>query len=183
MAHLSYRFASMNAGKSTQLLQVGHNYEERGMTVEVFTSALDNRSGLGFVGSRLGIKRAARTFDRETVFGMNLLGRPGCVLVDEAQFLATAQVEQLHQYAHQANVPVIAFGLRTDFRGKPFEGSSALLALADELSEICGVCECGRKATMNIRIEADGSRVRDGSQIEIGGESRYRSVCGGCFYL
>lgn len=182
-AKLFYRYAAMNAGKSTQLLQVAHNYEERGMVVELFTAALDDRSGVGKVASRLGVGRQARTYDCETVFTAELLGKPGCVLVDEAQFLTVEQVEQLHRYAHVDGVPVMAFGLRTDFQGKAFAGAGALLALSDSIEEVRTICECGKKATMNIRLAPDGSRVREGEQIEIGGNARYRSVCGTCFYL
>ena len=181
---LYYRWAAMNAGKSTQLLQVAHNYAERGMGVTIYTSGLDTRSGLGKVGSRLGVSRDAMTFDAATVFCKELVGADSrCVLVDEAQFLKDAQVRQLHRLAHTEGVPVIAYGLRTDFRGVPFEGSSALLAIADDLEELKTICTCGRKATLNIRIDAEGRRVRDGEQVSIGGNDSYRSVCGRCFYL
>lgn len=183
MSKLFLRYAAMNAGKSTQLLQVAHNYDERGMAVRLFTAGLDDRAGVGCIGSRLGVTRQAEVFSASTVFDQSALGTPACVLVDEAQFLTEAQVRQLHRYAHGQRVPVICYSLRTDFQGDTFAGSAALLALADNLEEIKTICHCGRKATMNIRVGADGNRVREGDQIEIGGNARYRSVCGRCFYL
>jgi len=182
VSKLFLRYAAMNAGKSTQLLQVAHNYDERGMAVVLYTARLDDRVGVGCVGSRLGVTRPAQTYTAHTVFDVDTLGTPACVLVDEAQFLTEAQVRQLHRYAHEQRVPVICYSLRTDFRGNTFAGSAALLALADNLEEIKTICHCGRKATMNIRVGADGSRLRDGEQIEIGGNVRYQSVCGRCFY-
>lgn len=183
MSHFHVRHAAMNAGKSTQLIQVAFNYEEQGSEVVLFTAAVDDRAGVGKIASRLGVSRDARVFDRETVFGVELLGRPACVLVDEAQFLSDAQVRQLHRYAHVCGVPVICYALRTDFTGRPFEGSTALMTLADTLEEIKTICACKRKATMNVRVNAKGERVQDGPQIEIGGNARYRAVCGRCFYL
>ena len=182
MSKLFLRYAVMNAGKSTQLLQVAHNYDERGMKVVLYTARLDDRAGVGLIASRLGVTRPAQTYTARTVFDAATLGTPACVLVDEGQFLTEAQVRQLHRFAHEQRVPVICYGLRTDFQGNTFPGSAALLALADNLEEIKTICHCGRKATMNIRVNADGSRVREGDQIEIGGSVRYQSVCGRCFY-
>lgn len=177
----------MNAGKSTALLQAAHNYEERGLRVLLFTAAHDGRVGTGRIGSRLGIGRSAATFGTDTQFSMAhleaLAGAPvACVLIDEAQFLSQAQVRQLHRMAHVDHVPVICWGLRSDFRGEAFEGSAALLTLADGVEEMRSICACARKATMNIRIDAEGRRVQEGAQVEIGGNERYRAVCPACFY-
>lgn len=182
MSELHLRYGAMAAGKSVQLLRTALEYEADGGTVQVFTAAIDDRAGHGVVASRLGTSRPGRVYDNNTVFGAYLLGHPSCVLVDEAQFLLERHVRELHRYAHIEHVPVICFGLRTDFRGMLFEGSAALLALADSIQEIASTCACGRKATMNTRINSDGVRERDGAQVEIGGSSRYRGVCGGCFY-
>jgi thymidine kinase len=183
VAKLFFRYAAMNAGKSTALLQVAHNYEERGMRVALFTAALDDRSGAGVIASRLGLQRAAATFGPSTVFERaHLAPDLACLLIDEAQFLTAAQVRQLHRLAHFDRLPVICFGLRSDFRGEPFEGSAMLLTLADDLEEMKTICACGRKASMNMRIDAEGRRVREGVQIEIGGNERYRAVCPSCPY-
>ena len=177
----------MNAGKSTALLQVAHNYEERGMRVRLFTAAHDDRSGLGIVGSRLGLQRPVETFGPDTVFdaaGLNEGEGPrlACVLIDEAQFLTPAQVRQLHRLAHTARLPVICYGLRSDFRGEAFPGAAALLTLADDLEEMKTICACGRKASLNMRIDDRGRRVDEGEQVVIGGNERYRAVCPSCFY-
>jgi thymidine kinase len=177
----------MNAGKSTALLQAAHNYEERGMRVQLFTAAHDDRSGVGVIGSRLGISRSAATFGPETAFiaaHLQADGEPAlaCLLIDEAQFLTRQQVRQLHRLAHEDDLPVLCWGLRSDFRGEAFEGSAALLTLADEVEEMRSICACARKATMNIRIDALGRRVQEGAQVEIGGNERYRAVCPACFY-
>lgn len=177
----------MNAGKSTALLQVAHNYEERGLRVLLFTAAHDHRAGPGRIASRLGLARAATTFGADTAFSAELLqalagGPVACVLVDEAQFLSELQVRQLHRMAHLHQIPVICWGLRSDFRGEAFAGSAALLTLADDVEEMKSICACARKATMNIRIDAQGRRVQDGAQVEIGGNERYRAVCPACFY-
>lgn len=171
----------MNAGKSTALLQVAHNYEEQGQEVKLYTAAIDDRYGVGLVTSRLGPQRQVDTFDTTTDF---LAGTPsvGCVLVDEAQFLTPAQVQQLHQVAQVRGVPVICYGLRSDFRGEPFPGSAYLLALADDIEEIKNICTCGKKATMNIRVDAEGRRIKEGEQVSIGGNESYRQACGRCFY-
>ncbi len=187
MSKLYFRYAAMNAGKSTALLQVAHNYEERGMAVLLFTAAHDDRAGVGRIGSRLGLVRPAATFGPDTEFArlhlQALAGGPvACVLIDEAQFLTPQQVRQLHRMAHVDDVPVICWGLRSDFRGEAFAGSAALLTLADDVEEMRSICACGRKATMNLRIDAQGRRVQDGEQVVIGGNERYRAVCPACFY-
>jgi thymidine kinase len=171
----------MNAGKSTALLQVAHNYEEQGQKVQLYTAAIDNRYGVGLITSRLGPQRQVDLFDAQTDF---LAGAPqvACILVDEAQFLTTLQVQQLHQVAQVRGIPVICYGLRSDFRGEPFPGSAYLLALADDIEEIKNICSCGKKATMNIRVDADGQRLREGEQVSIGGNESYRQACGRCFY-
>ena len=192
MSKLYFRYAAMNAGKSTALLQAAYNYEERGMRVRLFTAALDNRTGLGVVASRLGLKRQVETFGPETVFdaiwledGGSEAGRHGpvaCLLIDEAQFLTHEQVRQLHRLAHQHRVPVLCYGLRSDFRGDAFPGAAALLTLADTLEEMKTICACARKASMNLRVDAQGRRVKEGEQVFIGGNESYRAVCPNCFY-
>jgi len=180
---LYFRYAAMNAGKSTALLQVAYNYEERGMRVRLFTAAHDERAGRGRIGSRLGLARVADTFGPATVFERAGLDADlACVLIDEAQFLTPAQVRQLHRLAHAGALPVICYGLRSDFRGEAFPGSAMLLTLADDVEEMKTICACARKATMNIRIDAQGRRVQQGEQVEIGGNERYRAVCPACFY-
>ena len=184
MAKLFFRYSAMNAGKSTSLLQIAYNYEEQGQSVQLFTAGIDNRSGQGSIASRLGIQRQASMFDAHTDF-MTLLAPPSklaCVLIDESQFLTPAQVRQLHQIAHTRDIPIICFGLRSDFQGNPFPGAAHLLTLADDIEEIKTICACGRKATMNIRIDAQGKRVREGEQVEIGGNERYQQACARCFY-
>jgi thymidine kinase len=183
MAKLHFRYAAMNAGKSTALLQAAHNYEERGMRVALFTAAHDSRSGHGLIGSRLGLTRAAATFGPTTVFERAALGdEVRCLLIDEAQFLSPEQVVQLHRMAHVDGLPVLCYGLRGDFRGEPFPGSAKLLTLADELEEMKTICACGRKASMNMRIDGEGRRVLHGEQVLIGGNDRYRAVCPSCYY-
>ena len=183
MSKLYFRYAAMNAGKSTALLQAAHNYEERGMRVALFTAAHDDRSGSGIIGSRLGLQRRVETFGPETVFERSCLPPDlACVLVDEAQFLTPQQVRQLHRMAHRDHLPIICFGLRSDFRGDGFPGALTLLTLADDLEEMKTICACARKASMNMRIDARGQRVLEGEQVEIGGNDRYRAVCPSCFY-
>lgn len=184
MAKLYFRFAAMNAGKSTALLQVAHNYGERGQTVDLYTAALDNRDGGGVISSRLGVRREAMTFDATTDFDALYRDRPlpSCMLIDEAQFLTEAQVIQLHRLAHTTPTPVICYGLRSDFIGNAFPGARALLTLADDLEEMKTICRCGRKATMNVRLDAEGHRVTQGDQVEIGGNDRYEAVCARRFY-
>jgi thymidine kinase len=183
MSKLYFRYAAMNAGKSTALLQAAHNYEERGMRVALFTAGHDDRAGSGVIGSRLGLHRTAATFGPDTVFERAALGPElACVLIDEAQFLNPQQVRQLHRMAHRNHVPVICFGLRSDFRGDGFPGAIALLTLADDLEEMKTICACGRKASMNMRLDSQGRRVLEGEQVVIGGNERYRAVCPSCFY-
>tara|TARA_B100001094_G_scaffold312868_1_gene350019 strand:- start:345 stop:920 length:576 start_codon:yes stop_codon:yes gene_type:complete len=181
MAKLYFNYSSMNAGKSTMLLQSNHNYLERGMKPQIYTSDLDNRYGSGEIVSRIGLKAKSNTFNTKTDIYKDILNKNDdsvdCVLVDEAQFLTESQVEQLGRIVDELNIPVLAFGIRTDFQGKLFEGSKFLLAWADNLKEIKTVCHCGRKATMVLRVDDEGNIMADGSQIEIGGEERYVSVC------
>jgi thymidine kinase len=183
LSKLFFRYAAMNAGKSTALLQIAHNYEERGMRVRLFTAAHDSRAGAGVIGSRLGLQRQTETFGPQTEFDAAYLG-PGlaCVLIDEAQFLTPAQVRQLHRLAHAHRLPVICCGLRSDFRGEGFPGAIALLTLADDLEEMKTICACARKASMNMRIDSQGRRVKEGEQVVIGGNESYRAVCPSCFY-
>lgn len=185
MAKLYFRFAAMNAGKSTALLQIAHNYEERGQTVDLYTAAVDDRYGVGLITSRLGVDRDATVFREDTDFEAIYRRRkkPSCLLLDEAQFLSEEQVVGLHRLAHTQGVPVICYGLRSDFQGQPFPGSKALLTLADDLEEMKTICRCGRKATMNVRLDANGARVTTGAQVEIGGNARYEAVCARRFYL
>ena len=184
MAKLYFRYAAMNAGKSTALLQVAHNYEERGHTVSLFTAAIDTRNGGGRIASRLGVTRDAEMFDTETEFSTLLRAKPlpSCVLIDEAQFLTEHQVMDLHRFAHTDKVPVICFGIRSDFQGQAFPGSRALLTLADDLEEMKTVCGCGRKASFNMRVDEQGRRVTRGAQVEVGGNERYEAVCPLRFY-
>lgn len=182
MAKLYFYYSAMNAGKTTTLLQSAYNYHERGMRTLILTPALDNRYGDGVVASRIGLKANARRFGG----GENLLtlveadiaahGALHCVFVDEAQFLAKSQVWQLSDVVDKLNIPVLAFGLRTDFRGELFEGSRYLLAWADNLEEIKTICHTGRKATMVVRVDERGRAVTEGPQVEIGGNDRYVSV-------
>lgn len=179
MAKLYFYYAAMNAGKSTTLLQAAFNYAERGMTTWLFTAAIDDRAGSGRISSRIGLDADATPFDGLTDLRRTVLDglKPDCVLVDEAQFLTRAQVLQLAALADEDGIPVLAYGLRTDFRGELFEGSAALLGLADNLVELKAICECGRKATMNLRVDARGKAVHDGAQTEIGGNDRYVALC------
>jgi thymidine kinase len=182
MAKLYFRYSAMNAGKSTAMLQVAHNYEEQGQKVRLFTAAIDSRYGVGKVTSRLGPQRDTEVFDDNTDFLLTIDEKIACLLVDEAQFLSKEQVKQLHQLAQVRGIPVITYGLRSDFRGEPFPGSAYLLALADDIEEIKNICSCGKKATMNIRVDENGKRIKEGEQISIGGNESYRQACGRCFY-
>ena len=181
MAKLYFYYASMNAGKSAMMLQADFNYRERGMRTLLFTAAVDDRFAPGTVTSRIGLGADAIAFDRDTDLAaiVQRAGEepPACVLVDEAQFLTADQVDQLATLCDVHGIPVLAYGLRTDFQGRLFEGSARLLAIADSLSEIKSVCECGRKATMNLRVDAQGNAVREGAQTEIGGNDRYVALC------
>ncbi len=182
MAKLYFNYSTMNAGKSTVLLQASHNYRERGMDTYLMTAAVDGRAGAGRIASRIGISEQADTFrPQDDVFAMiqrRLSANPvACVFVDEAQFLSEDQVWQLARVVDDLNVPVLAYGLRVDFQGKLFPGSAALLALADEMREVRTICECGRKATMVIRRDENGQAITEGAQVQIGGNETYVSLC------
>ena len=182
MAKMYFYYSSMNAGKSTNLLQSSYNYQERGMNTLVLAPAFDDRFGAGKVTSRIGIETEAQTFRDDTdlldvVTAANEERRVHCVLVDEAQFLTKDQVFQLSELTDKLNIPVLAYGLRTDFQGEPFEGSKYLLAWSDNLKELKAICDCGRKATMVLRMDEQGHAVTEGSQVEIGGNDRYVSMC------
>ena len=182
MAKLYFNYSSMNAGKSTMLLQANHNYIERGMKPRIYTSDLDNRFGEGEIVSRIGLKAKSNIFTSKTDIYKDVLNIHNnsivdCVLIDEAQFLTQNQVIQLGKVVDELDIPVLACGIRTEFQGHLFEGSKYLLAWADSLKEIKAVCHCGRKATMVLRLNAKGEVVSDGTQIEIGGEEKYVSVC------
>jgi len=181
MAKLYFYYSTMNAGKSTALLQASHNYGERGMRTLVYTAKLDDRAG-GKVASRIGISSEARHFAAERDLFEEIRaeltnGPLACVLIDEAQFLSAAHVRQLARVVDELNVPVLCYGLRTDFLGQLFEGSAQLLAWADNLVEIKTVCHCGKKATMVVRVRPDGRVETSGAQVEIGGNDRYVSLC------
>ncbi|WP_164658282.1 thymidine kinase [Tropicibacter sp. Alg240-R139] len=182
MAKLYFNYSTMNAGKSTVLLQASHNYRERGMDTYLMTAALDGRSGIGRIASRIGIAAEADVFGvTDDVFAMIKArlaqGKVACVFVDEAQFLSDAQVWQLARAVDDLKVPVLCYGLRVDFQGKLFPGSATLLALADEMREVRTICECGRKATMVIRQDENGKALLDGDQVQIGGNETYVSLC------
>ena len=182
MAKLYFYYASMNAGKSTVLLQASFNYRERGMHTMLFTAAIDDRAGQGVIASRIGLSAPADMFVPETdlfaaVASAHAVGTLNCVLVDEAQFLTKDQVWQLAHVADDLGIPVLCYGLRTDFLGNLFPGSQWLLAIADTLTELKAVCACGRKATMNLRIDGQGKPVASGQQTEIGGNDRYVALC------
>ena len=182
MAKLYFYYAAMNAGKSTTLLQADYNYRERGMETMLWTAAFDDRSGSGTIGSRIALSAPAHTYsdnvDLFAALSEELKRRDvHCVLVDEAQFLTQRHVLELCRIADELSIPVLCYGLRTDFQAKLFPGSAALLALADNLVELKAVCECGRKATMNLRVDQDGFAVARGEQTEIGGNDRYVALC------
>ena len=182
MAKLYFYYSAMNAGKTTTLLQSAHNYHERGMRTLILTPRLDDRAGVGMVASRIGLRARGLIFERSDdlqAIALSDIDRNGplhCVLVDEAQFLSKQQVWQLTEIVDRLKVPVLAYGLRTDFRGELFEGSQYLLAWADNLAEIKTICHTGRKATMVVRVDEHGRAVTDGPQVEIGGNERYVSV-------
>ncbi len=172
----------MNAGKSTNLLQADFNYRERGMETMLYTAAVHDRAGFGVIDSRIGVQASANTYDPSTNLRAEIeeeikTRRVHCILIDEAQFLTRGQVHQLASVCDDLNIPVLAYGLRTDFQANLFEGSGALLALADTLVELKAVCDCGRKATMNLRVDQQGRAVRSGAQTEIGGNDRYIALC------
>jgi thymidine kinase len=182
MAKLYFYYASMNAGKSTTLLQADFNYRERGMETMLYTAAIDDRAGKGIIASRIGLQIGARLYDRETDIRAEVeeeikKRELHCILLDEAQFLTRPQVVQLASICDDLDIPVLAYGLRTDFQANLFEGSAHLLALADTLVELKAVCDCGRKATMNLRVDEEGRAVAQGASIEIGGNDRYISLC------
>jgi thymidine kinase len=182
MAKLYFSYSTMNAGKSTVLLQASHNYGERGMKTMLFTAELDNRSKVGNISSRIGLSEKASTFNNDDNLFSSVEERLStdkisCVFVDEAQFLTEKQVWELSDVVEILNIPVMCFGLRTDFQGKLFEGSSSLLAIADELKEIKTICHCGKKANMVVRVDSNGKVLKEGAQIEIGGNEKYISLC------
>ena len=182
MAKLYFQYSTMNAGKSTLLLQASHNYQERGMETYLITARFDKRAGDGKIGSRIGISSDGDTFDNQENMFQKIESRLekgpcSCVFIDEAQFLTEEQVWQLARVVDDLNVPVMCYGLRVDFQGKLFPGSAALLAIADEMREIRTICYCGKKATMVIRQDENGNVIRDGAQIQIGGNETYISLC------
>lgn len=182
MAKLYFHYSTMNAGKSTILLQAAHNYAERGMQTCLLTARLDDRAGPGRIASRIGIGAEAEVFDTATDLFERIAARLAegpcaCVFLDEAQFLTGAQVWQLARAVDDLGLPVMCYGLRVDFRGELFPGSAALLALADELREVRTICHCGRKATMVVRKGPDGTVLREGAQVQIGGNESYVSLC------
>ena len=182
MAKLYFYYSAMNAGKTTTLLQSAHNYRERGMRAAILTPRLDHRDGSGTVASRIGLSAEGVAFDRDDdlyawmQLDLAAHGRLDCLLVDEAQFLSKSQVWQLGEIVDRLGIPVLCYGLRTDFRGELFEGSQYLLAWADDLVEIKTICHSGKKATMTVRVDDQGHAVQDGPQVEIGGNERYVSV-------
>ncbi|MEH6644645.1 thymidine kinase [Sulfitobacter sp.] len=182
MAKLYFNYSTMNAGKSTVLLQAAHNYRERGMVSYLMTAQLDNRAGEGRIASRIGIGQGADTYsDNEDLFAkiaarLNA-GPCACIFVDEAHFLSEEQVWELARVVDDLGVPIMCYGLRVDFRGQLFPGSAALLALSDEMREIRTICHCGKKATMVVRQDAEGKVMREGAQVQIGGNEAYVSLC------
>ena len=187
MAALHFIYSTMNAGKSTALLQASHGYRERGLETMVFTSSKDDRYGESEVVSRVGLRSPAHTYSEsdnilKMVHDENERHELSCILIDEAQFLTKDQVKQLGKIVDELKITVMAFGIRTDFQGELFEGSKYLLAWADKLKELRAVCHCGNKATMIVRVSEDGSIMRSGDQVEIGGNERYLSLCRKCFY-
>ena len=182
MAKMYFYYSSMNAGKSTALLQSSYNYKERGMNTLILAPSLDDRYGAGKVTSRIGIAAEATIFQTDDdLFKLIDVAskneRIHCVMVDEAQFLTRDQVFALSEVTDKLGIPVLAYGLRTDFQGEPFEGSKYLLSWADNLKELKAICHCGTKATMVLRMDEDGNAVTEGSQVEIGGNDRYVSMC------
>ena len=183
MAKLYFYYSAMNAGKSTTLLQSSYNYVERGMQVLLFAPRIDNRFGKVAIHSRIGLTQEAIGFDDELNFfeyvsaQKDSLPHLKCVLIDEVHFLKKEQIKQLTKITSELRVPVLCYGLRSDFKGEPFEGSSYLLAWAEELSEIKTICHCGKKATMNLRIDSSGNPVEEGNQVQVGGNESYTSTC------
>lgn len=182
MAQLYFYYSTMNAGKSTHLLQSSYNYRERGLNTVLYTALIDDRFAQGQVSSRLGINAKAKLFDQQSdilneVSALQEESKIDCVLVDEAQFLTTEQVKQLTDIVDHLKIPVLAYGIRTDFLGQTFNGSAALLAWADKLIELKTICHCGKKANFVIRRDQDGNAVTGGQQIEVGGNEKYESLC------
>ncbi len=182
MAKLYFHYSTMNAGKSTVLLQASHNYRERGMETYLLTAKLDDRAGQGRVASRIGIGAEADTFTVNddlfaTIETRLAASKVACIFIDEAQFLTTDQVWQLARAVDDLNVPIMCYGLRVDFRGELFPGSAALLALSDEMREVRTICHCGKKATMVVRMGPDNMALKDGAQVQIGGNETYVSLC------
>lgn len=182
MAKLYFYYSAMNAGKTTTLLQSSFNYQERGMATILFTAAIDDRYGIGTISSRIGLEAEAHLFEpnsnvRQMIEDDLKVRSVDCVLIDEAQFLTRDHVFQLASVADELGIPVLCYGLRTDFKANLFEGSKWLLALADELQELKTICKCGSKATMNLRIDESGNAVKEGASIEIGGNDRYIALC------
>lgn len=182
MAQLYFYYSAMNAGKSTSLLQSSYNYRERGMNTFVLTAAIDNRAGVGKVASRIGIESDAYAFSAtdnliEVIKKQHEDKPQHCILIDESQFLSKEQVKQLTYVVDCLDIPVLCYGIKTDFQGELFEGSQYLLAWADKLVELKTICHCGRKANMVLRIDSEGNPVSEGAQVEIGGNDSYESVC------
>ncbi len=182
MAQLYFYYSAMNAGKSTSLLQSAYNYDERGMHAEVFTARVDDRFGKGVITSRIGLESDAHLFDSETdlfeqVKALDQERKTNCVLIDEAQFLTRNQIKQLVAVVDDLNIPVLAYGLRTDFLGETFEGSHYLLAWSDKIVELKTVCHCGRKANFVVRLDSAGNAITQGAQVEVGGNEKYESMC------
>lgn len=182
MAQMYFYYSAMNAGKSTTLLQSSFNYRERGMTPIIFTAAIDDRFGKGKVSSRIGLQEDAELFNSkddlyQILINFSNAGKIDCVLIDECQFLTKEQVYQLTEVVDKLDIPVLCYGLRTDFLGELFEGSRYLLSWADKLVELKTICHCGRKANMVIRQDEAGNAIAGGNQVEIGGNDRYVSVC------
>ncbi len=182
MAKLHFYYSAMNAGKTTTLLQSNYNYQERGMTTLLFLPAIDDRYAKGVIASRIGLKANAIAFEKdfdffEYVKGVCAQKKINCILIDEAQFLNKTQVLQLTRIVDELKIPTLAYGLRSDFLGEPFEGSQYLLAWAEDINEIKTVCHCGRKATMNARVDETGHKVTAGNQVEIGGNDLYVALC------
>lgn len=182
MAKLYFYYASMNAGKSTTLLQADFNYRERGMHTMLWTAKLDDRGEEKAIESRIGLGADAHRFTEDTdlwdaITAAHKVEPLGCVLVDEAQFLSKEQVWQLARVADESGIPVLCYGLRTDFQGELFPGSAGLLGIADALVELKAICHCGRKSSMNLRVDESGKAVKQGAQTEIGGNDRYVALC------
>ena len=183
MAKLYFNYSTMNAGKSTMLLQAAYNYEERGMRAVLLIAAFDERAGKGVIGSRIGLQANAIAFEQDAdllalITELSGSGEPvACVFVDEAHFMTRDHIWQLARVVDRLNIPVMVYGLRTDFQGKLFPASQELMAISDEMREVRTICHCGRKATMVVRLDSDGNVVREGAQIDVGGNEKYVSLC------